>query len=1323
MKTTNRFAAVDRPHGAPAPKAQQHETIRSSVFAPDDLIPVGDIDLAVPDVDRGVYRHGAAIFGAYAQQMYKLGWMPFPQTRLDGRKPPVIDGKMLSWREFQKQRAPLKLIKHWMLTARTCNVALILGEASQGVFAIDIDITDPILAQLAVDLVVELLGMPLSRRGNFPKVALLYRVEDLADLPHYGSFRLATDAGDASEHQIEILGNGHMITAVGLHHKTDQEFACSPASPVMWAPSDLTAVTKVQLEALWTRIETEFKLYRPRRGAGPDINIEEGSSEGINVPRLSAFNASQWVENDAGLVIDGREKFLYALVRETVRRNPPSDGTSTGDLRVAITEGFRAKEKTTDRWTESRLSEEIVEKLTRCLRDLAEGRLKPQIKRTILTDQGPVIRPAKPFRRPADREHGHDAFEFLGRNRASLPTRTQPIDPSAAVERKLRLDRPAVGSEAAAALETAILAFFSDVMSQTNRVHVLGGPTGLGKSTMALKLAASHDALFAAMTSPDGSAVGPIVFLVPQYRNVDELRTKASMLGLDPTATDAELLAAAAALGMVSEGDTAERLTQLRRFAADSKLRTMVYAGKVKAGCRKADAMTALSLANIPSSGMCSKEVVSRDTLGKASEPEMTYCEHYSTCPAIAQRQQIPHVQIVFLVRSFLTLSIPEELQNARGLIIDEKFFDLLVHVKTMPIKALEIGRREPQLSKKEREAGLSPLDLLRHRSMAATIAAKALLDGKDLGRTFHHWSETRMTPKGKVTVNGLDLVKDAKRVCSSAMTAQADIDPGMTDAEIIELCARPTGEHVGTEYRFWKTIEERILERVNFELAGRDVPEDLRIALLDPATENPDIRVAWKTEANWSSTPTLLLDASSDAVLTELVLGKREIVSHVIEVNLNMHLLAVIDRRLSMRTLFPGKDAPVEAWIKAAEALAQVRTIISVICGAHAHGRVVCGLPMKLRRALLRGWRAPVNADFMHFGAVAGIDAYRRHAAAISISRLELPTREVDGMVAAITYGTAKVEEPIDRFGTGCDADGTKTGMMLVERTLKMRDGSGESYDMQMHAGDVARRIQFQSREEEHRQFFGRPRLVYREDTVPVFAITEAIPEDMIVDEVAAFHDLSKRAGGAFWDAVRLSGGVIEPHVLAAVAPHHGDAAQFTIWIRQFVDEVPSVRARYTEIDIVRLGGDVFPAYVAGLATTPKRLLIAHLKTLGWKGEANIRRTCDCVIEPAEAAPVDKITERLGDEAGAELDALEGVFGTLWDQGEYAAGKIKPTVRGASSALVKARHELATAQMSVGAWIALPNLSDPWVLYGENPPAAVQTEGEFAEMVEAIGF
>ncbi|MBJ6986058.1 hypothetical protein [Devosia sp. MC521] len=1311
---------------------------RRPIIQIDHEVPLTAAELAAPKSEPMDFRDQHPFFNSFALQLYDRGWMPIPQTRLGGRRmPSKVDGATLQWGKYIEARASRDTVAYWARdpAARHCNIAVVLGKPSRNTFGIDIDILNARMAMAVQLLAVEHLGETMVRFGRQPKAMMLYRVEDAADLPAYGKFVIAGDDGQPNGELVEILGNGRMVTMIGVHYETGNLFQHDGGLPQMHAIEErITLVTAAQIRSFLNAVAELLPLHVPPRAQYEEVDLSMVDSDGIRVPQVKAWGGNEWQESD-GLVIDGREAFMYKTAREFARNNPAAPLTV---LVPMVVDAFLKRQHPLRAWSVGKAQELAHEKVRSALHAVETGRLSPARRRRKSLDAAPKVDVADvtmPIERrvPEIRTEGPPLSFLPMRRRSHIAVSFSKADPVLSAQRAIQADRGLVGKDAAEGNVAGIDAFIRDVIARQNRVHVLSGATGIGKSSMTIKrLAEMMGEIFSNIVQHDdeeGAAegMGPLVMLVPTYNNVEDLRSKAKMLHLDRDASDADLIAAAAALGIVAEGDLKDHLEQLKRFAVGSGLEFMVYKGKVAAGCLRAEEMRLLQKANVPTSAMCRTKARLKDAFGKPTgEPVEQLCQFYHQCPAIRQKSEIQGKHLIFMVRNFLTLKLPEELQNPPGVIMDERMFDLLIHEASMPLSTLDTARRDPVLGKKEWGLGLRPADLLQDREEAVGHAKPVLRQRGDLARHF----ADLVVDRGGKKVLGIYLVKSARRVCGSGMTSQADLSPDITAEEVRALCAAPKGTRIGEEYRFWSILEEQVQTLLDRRLDSTVVvAPDHRIRVLGELTStaedgtttdlDPELQMAWRTDPNWKHVPTLLLDASTDEVITSLAMGGRDVVVHRTTVNLNQHVVLSVDRRLSNKSLFPGKDAPIERKIEAAMLLHELRTSISMFAGTHAHGRVLIGTTMRLRRAILKDWARPANVDFLHYGATAGLDFARQHVAAMFISRMELPVRTIDGLVAALGFGQMEPEAPIDPLGTGMDADGEDIEHNTVRLSHPLRDGGSATWDRDQHRGDLARRIQRQYREMEQMQFIGRLRSVYRETAGMVLGISSTPPEDLVADEIVGLKDLTQ--GGVLWDAVRIASGIVNAAVLAKFAPHLGEVEQFERMIQDEFLSNPLIVGHYHQVTAALDDGTEQLLYIPGHQQGWRHRLGAQLRSIGWVGRLIKPVECAAQTIAAEEAPQDEILEVLEkmDAYGGESGKLRSLVELLMSRGEWRPTEswTDPFGRNAG-APVKAPGTyragvggMASKALPLGVWLAMDAIADPWVRDG------AFTEAEAREM------
>lgn len=328
-----------------------------------------------------------------------------------------------------------------------------------------------------------------------------------------------------------------------------------------------------------------------------------------------------------------------------------------------------------------------------------------------------------------------------------------------------------------------------------------------------------------------------------------------------------------------------------------------------------------------------------------------------------------------------------------------------------------------------------------------------------------------------------------------------------------------------------WESRSDAVLKDWDTENPARIVHDkDARlqfVSIREPSTHGismvETIRFSWRTQPGWENTPIMLLDASAAPEIISKVFGGRQVIPvKVVEdagASLNMRIIGVTGHTFSNSSLVASRDASILGRVNAAVNLTNIRDAITMICGNHAQSRVVMGASKNIRQAIMTGWQAPPKSlDSCHFGAMRGIDAYKKHEASVCVGRMEPPIEIIDAYAACLSYDDDIYEMPFNQYGNGCaDIEGTKPLFQDKQpRTIRMRDGGSVTIQTPMMPGKWGNLIQKQTREEEINQFIGRSRPVYRDaDDRPVcYVISSIIPEHLILDDVMSINDITGTDG-----------------------------------------------------------------------------------------------------------------------------------------------------------------------------------------------------------------
>ena len=1184
-----------------------------------------DFDGDYEDVTTGgkdsvdlMYRPAEHVFGVLAEDLVAKGWSVFPQD--ENRMPGKVHQETIAWVKTHKLPTQLptpEALKSWITACPTLNVAVALGRGSGCTFAVDIDVTDEDLSNRVTALADEMLGeTPLVRIGKAPKIALFYRY-DPEDPVRNIARRFATTDDDGkivpSEHAVEILTEGKPITLMGKHHTTGRYFRWLRQSPMEVGPEAAPLVTSERLALFLEAVdENVCRFHRNTNVFQQPEEISWDENAKINVPRLrTVAGGSAWVEGEDGLIVDGREAYLTHLVHSFVRLNPGQRDANT--LGRMVYEQFAITAELSGRWTEGNSLREAISKTRSLLEKITSGNYAIQYQE-VDAKAGPVVlNDGGKFKLPyAKHELEGRGLGFLPphEKRRSIPGfHVDTGEPHVLTEE----DRQKQIDEIGTGLRAALDEFFEDMfmvncgrVPQENRVHVIKAPTGAGKTSRTIAYigemkdehaararaprmegrrdengrvivpAQGLDLFYEDENGNEQPGSMPIVFLLPTYANIEEVRIRAETLNLDPTLSDEDLKEAARERGLVPEEELESRLEDMKRDAMNAGLNTLVYKGKIAAGCQMADKVKAAMESGVGTSGFCKAEVKR-----ESGDRETVYCPHYFECPAITQKAQIQQADLVFTPHPFMQLSIPRELHAARAVIADERIHHLFLHTTEFKSGHLLLPRRSVRLTQDERDRGVTELEYQAARDQAVVIALEALAKGDCPAEALYN--NTRRLPDGSIEHIGAKMVTDCLKICSNALKKDVALTPELDLDEVVELCSQPAGIDIREEHRFWKIIDERIkmLTRFDLENSGEEqarinaiedpderrakqdkydaervliqetpLPKgdrELRIQLVKddlPYGGTQDlIRISWRTQPNWGDVPLLLLDASAAPEIIHKIWNGTVVRSHDISGPLHMRVVGVVNKTFSNASVVGDPKDSDPKKLMTAQGLAQLRTAISAVSSWFGDSRLVCGSSILVRRLINTNWTGPDNVDWCHYGAMRGLDFAKHHAAALSIGRMELPIRTIDGLVAALTYDDEEPELPFDVDGTGKKLVDNKEFPLLMpsdNQRLKLRSGEIVEIPTPMHPGRWGRLIQKQYREEELLQFCGRLRPVYRKGDMPIwFALSSVIPEDLIIDDLIHIDDLvDNKKKSWFWDAARRTHGILHPDVLRETCP-----------------------------------------------------------------------------------------------------------------------------------------------------------------------------------------
>lgn len=1113
-------------------------------------------------VRHKMYEAGEAYF-LPALNCLKQGWSVYPQARNGNRRPALIDGQSVTPKLYRDILPPLPVVEWWIAKTPSSNVALQLGPSSGHTFAIDIDIDDQAGSEWVQKLARRHLGAtPFTRQGRVPRMVLIYR-RDPTKPVRSQAFKIA-----GSDDAIEILGDGKSVTIYGSHHKTGEYFKWGGTQPSIAGPDKAPLVTEEKLTAFLDAVDHWKELQGYRAKPVTHFSAEQVDFDGTVLSPKNRMDAGTWEKTGVGKVlVDGRQAFLFKRALAYVRLNADAVRTDEGSAAVYsryLAEALRYVARS-GRWSSDAAIEAECKSVWARTRDnLFADRIRAQtvsiredgtrevaVTGSVLQiagDLGEATGWIAPAGSKARRKSPTRIVAKTDDDHKPCPERAKKL---ALLDSAARID---IGQLVSAEVAAAVNSFLESLWDNAERiaemlaegtslpealreVGALIAPTGAGKTTTLIRR-------FVDMRNARGPLPFALAIFLPGHANTGEARSVAMASGASDVWDEA--------------------------VEASRGVRVLQYKGKVAAGCIIGEKMKMLQDIGFSTSQMCRREIPDRVTGEKVEE----FCDHYHECPVIAQRKLALDADLILLAHAFLTSPLPKGVSARVGaVVIDEKFWGEIFKTAIMPLDTLRRARKQPNLTDTDRRDGMTVQDYVSGRDEAAEVATKALLSGQCPAHAlacYRREYESVLPGKKKVIrIDGLDIVRAAKTVCSRAEKSRLEARPNMRQHEVDALVARPEGENLMLEWRFWTIVEDIILKyRKGVMAADRRDPRIKRVKTVatkpkGDTEEVPGIRVAWRNRLLLSDRPAFLLDASADEMILSKTYPQRPV--RVMRVDAPLHLrCVVVAETFSDQSLLPASNKAENDRELAAIRLSKVRNLIARLGGLYAHEKILVGSTLPVEKALKNAWESPLNVHFGHYGAFRGIDAYKHHAVAVSIGRMELPIDILDGVVAAFSYDDEQPEADWNLAGTGWTNDGKKLKAPKGERRLQRRDGAFVTIQDSVYPPEYPwhRSIRAQWREEELRQFAGRLRPVYRTGEAPLWiCAATCVPDGIVIDDIVSLDDLAM--GDTAHEIARRMRGVIDE----SAAYLHGSLE--TIVRRNSDDMTPRSAASYATVKV----------------------------------------------------------------------------------------------------------------------------------------------------------
>ena len=178
----------------------------------------------------------SAVFGALAERLFRNGYSPIPVT--PGTKKCMETG----WSTLTTGNE--ENLKRWCRVNPQHSIGIVCGN----VVGIDVDVYDPIIAEICAQKVAEFSNdQTLVRFGQRPKRLFLFRCS------HEHFSKLMTPEfriGKFERNKIEILAKGQMFVGFGMHPDTGRPYEWPHKSPIDTKLSDLPPISENEATVL-----------------------------------------------------------------------------------------------------------------------------------------------------------------------------------------------------------------------------------------------------------------------------------------------------------------------------------------------------------------------------------------------------------------------------------------------------------------------------------------------------------------------------------------------------------------------------------------------------------------------------------------------------------------------------------------------------------------------------------------------------------------------------------------------------------------------------------------------------------------------------------------------------------------------------------------------------------------------------------------------------------------------------------------------------------------------------------------------------------------
>lgn len=514
----------------------------------------------------------------------------------------------------------------------------------------------------------------------------------------------------------------------------------------------------------------------------------------------------------------------------------------------------------------------------------------------------------------------------------------------------------------------------------------------------------------------------------------------------------------------------------------------------------------------------------------KMPDGQTVECPFASSCAYLAQIEAAKSGGLLIAAHQYLSIRM-DALKDIDWLIIDETFWATLSRRKRLDIGRFTTPRTVGSLFKGKRGEGTNQFAERQQEANGeigqAITSFRVVLDRAQ--------REGRHPTLADFRLEGFDSEN-----CSYfagleySMIDKPEINPGQSFEKQKELLQKATVIEAFGNARVWKILAAELAT----EREGQPHGLVVKYGALNPKTNSLEnvIDLYWSNDPRFKETPTLIIDADADELITKRFYPD----ASIIEIDAawqNVEITPIYDKTGSAQSLKRTRRRD-EIW----NAALDMADRLSAIIGGDPARRPLLITQKHVEDFYIENGDLPAEGteerqrfpfDVAHFGALRGKDRWKECAGIIVAGRIEPSPHELESCARSLWFGSA---EPLVFIQPGPDE---RYCLPKREEWIEPKEGPARQVMVSYHPDPRTDRVLRQIREAELMQAIARVRPIHRGADIPcqIIVLSNVPLPGIQPDRLAAWAEIVPDR----FDMMRLSGFV--PDVSSDIAAAYPEA------------------------------------------------------------------------------------------------------------------------------------------------------------------------------------